>query len=69
VFRSTPLVDRQNAQAMTDKLPRKPYTPPSLHVHGSVAQLTRQVRPKVVSEVTEHFQDLESSQAKLDSNV
>ena len=53
---------------MKNELPRKPYTPPTLHVHGPVAKLTRQVRPRV-TDANNDFETLESSNAKFDTNL
>lgn len=54
---------------MDNQLPRKPYTPPTLHVHGSIAQLTRQVRPSTGSETDHDFENLESSNATFETRA
>ena len=53
---------------MSNAAPRKPYTPPTLHVHGPISQLTKQVRPRA-TDVNNDFETLESSNAKFDTNV
>jgi hypothetical protein len=52
---------------MKNDLPRKPYATPTLRVHGSIAQLTRQIRPR--SGLDSDFETLESSNAKVDTNL
>lgn len=43
---------------------RQPYTPPTLDDHGSIVEMTQQVRPASdPSELVSHFEDLESSNA------
>jgi len=43
---------------------RQPYTTPTLDDHGSIVEMTQQVRPASgPSELVSHFEDLESSNA------
>lgn len=54
---------------MDNVAPRKPYTPPTLHVHGSIARLTRQVRRHAATGANDDFENLESSNAKFDAQA
>ncbi len=51
---------------------RQPYATPTLEVHGSMVDLTRQTTPTNTpppgSQIVPTFEDLESSNATLDSS-
>jgi hypothetical protein len=56
-------VAMKSSSPITEAL-RQPYTPPTLDDHGSIVEMTQQVRPAGgPSELVSHFEDLESSNA------